>query len=95
MILEEDEDLMAYYVAKYSGVFMQFHRRLKKADSEDRAKALIELYTFAYPILKYCTVPCSWMLTSICNITFSFYSNKDIRERLYSGAKRAKRISFQ
>ena len=32
---------MAFYVAKYSNIFMQFHRRLKKADTEDRAKALL------------------------------------------------------
>jgi hypothetical protein len=86
---------MAMYVAKYSGIFMQFHRRLKKADTEERAKALIELYTFAYPILKYCTVPCSWILSSICTITFAFNNSKVIRDRLYHGIKRTKRIAFQ
>lgn len=40
-ILEEDQDLMALYVSKYSGIFTQLHRRLKKADTEERAKALI------------------------------------------------------
>ena len=94
-ILYEDEELMAMYVAKYSGIFMQFHRRLKKADTEERAKSLIELYTFAYPILKYCTVPCSWMLTAICTITFSFNNSKTLRDRLYHGIKRTKRIAFQ
>jgi hypothetical protein len=94
-ILSEDEELMAYYVAKYSGIFMQFHRRLKKADSEERALVLIQLYTFAYPILKYCGVPCSWMLTSVCVITFAFHTSRPIRDKLYSGMKRSKRIGFQ
>lgn len=94
-ILKEDENLMTYYISKYSGIFSQLHKRLKKVDTEERAKDLIELYTFAYPIFKYCGVPCSWILVSLCSITFSFNNCKAVRETLYDGIKRSKKISFQ
>jgi hypothetical protein len=85
---------MAYYVSKYSGVFAQLHKRIKKADTEERAKSLIELYTFAYPVLKFCGIPCSWILVCICSITFSFNTSKSVRDTLYEGIKRSKNISF-
>lgn len=82
-ILHEDIELMTYYCAKYTSLFTQLNRRIKKPDTEERAIALIELYSFAYPIFKYCEVPCIWMVVNINNTIYDYIVSLEVRRKLY------------
>lgn len=53
-ILREDMQLMTYYIAKNSNFMIQLHKRVKKAETEERAFSLLQLYCAAYPVNKYC-----------------------------------------
>lgn len=86
---------MGYYMAKYSGMLNQLHKRLKKADTEERAIALVQIYSIAYPVLKFCDIPCSWIIGSFCSIVYSYINCKNVREKLYEGLKNNKYLILQ
>ena len=82
-VVNEDLGLFAFYCAKYSGLLAQLYRRLKRADTEERASALVKIYALAFPVLSYCEIPCSWILSSITQIVYAFIASRSVRESLY------------
>lgn len=82
-VIDEDLALFGYYCAKYSGLLAQLHRRLKRADTEERASALVKIYALAFPVLSYCEIPCGWILSSITQLVYAFIPNRGVRESLY------------
>lgn len=78
-VIDEDLQLFAFYASKYSGIFLHLHRRLKKTDTEFRAKALVKIFALAYPIHSFCSISNEWMLSTINQIIFSSLSSKVVR----------------
>jgi hypothetical protein len=94
-VLREDAELMGYYVAKYPGIFAQLNRRLRKPDNEERAVALVELYAFAYPVLRYCDIPTVWLPTAINNMLLQFLPSRNLREQLYKALLLSRQLQLQ
>lgn len=94
-IINEDLSLFAFYCAKYSGLLAQLHRRLKRADTEERASALVKIYALGFPVLCYCEISCSWILSTITQIVYAFIVNRGVRESLYEGLRLSQYLTIE
>jgi hypothetical protein len=73
----------------------QIYRRIKRADTDLRAQFLVKIYAIGYPVLKYCEIPCGWVLNAITQAVYAFVSSIGVRESLYDGLRLSKYLTLE
>lgn len=73
----------------------QLYRRIKRADTDIRAEALLKIYAIAYPVLNYCEIPCGWILSAVPQTIYSFVTSKGVRQSFYDALSQSKLLSLE